>query len=225
MIEAPLRGSDNFSPQFQLRSFLPSASVSENRSAFHWPRCGNNANIHSYREPLPYQDGPLKDYYNVKQYVLHRDGYQCRSGKKGKHSKKLHVHHVIFKSKGGPDTPENLLTLCETCHQDLHAGKFELKAKGKRSATKHATEMGIIKSQLDECGIAHQVTYGYETKYKREQVLRWLKTHANDAIAACLADGDHVRAVAANAVLTHRLQCKLNSLKFYERHPKAALPH
>ncbi|MBK4738742.1 hypothetical protein [Noviherbaspirillum pedocola] len=36
---------------------------------------------------------------------------------------------------------------------------------------------------------------------------------------------DHTRAVAANAVLTHRLQCKLNAIKFYQRHPKAALPH
>ena len=34
---------------------------------------------------------------------------------------------------------------------------------------------------------------------------------------------DHVRAVAANAVKTHQLQCKLNATAFYERHSAQAL--
>lgn len=33
---------------------------------------------------------------------------------------------------------------------------------------------------------------------------------------------DHVRAVAANATETHRLQCKLNAMTFYARHPEQA---
>ena len=139
-----------------------------------------------------YQNGPLKDFYNVKQYVLDRDNYKCQSGEKVKHSKSLHVHHIIFRSKGGSDIPSNLITLCETCHENLHNGKFVI-LKGKKSKTKHATEMGIIKSQLSKSNIAHIETFGYETKYKREQILKLPKTHSNDAIAICMEDGELVK--------------------------------
>ncbi|PKH04500.1 HNH endonuclease, partial [Psychromonas sp. MB-3u-54] len=77
---------------------------------------------------------------------------------------KLHVHHVIFRSKDGTDTPGNLKVLCETCHNDLHAGKFELIAK--KSTTKHATEVGIVKTQLSKRWIFEE-TFGFETKFKR----------------------------------------------------------
>lgn len=159
--------------------------------------------IHKITNPkvtgVGYQNGPLKDFYNVKQYVLSRDGYKCQSGQTGRHSRKLHVHHIIFRSNNGPNTPENLITLCARCHDALHAGQFELKKKGKRSTTKHATQMGIIKSGLGESGIPHEATFGYETKYKREQILGWPKTHANDAVATCLEDGETV--VASNTIL------------------------
>ncbi len=74
-----------------------------------------------------YQNGAKKGFYNVKAFVLHRDNYTCRSGRKLKHSTKLHVHHKIFRSQGGTDTPNNLITLCEPCHNALHKGQFELK--------------------------------------------------------------------------------------------------
>jgi hypothetical protein len=32
-------------------------------------------------------------------------------------------HHVIFRSGGGGDVPDNLLWLCRPCHDDLHAGR------------------------------------------------------------------------------------------------------
>ena len=34
-------------------------------------------------------------------------------------------HHVQYRSHGGPDAPENLLWLCRTCHDDLHAGRID----------------------------------------------------------------------------------------------------
>jgi 5-methylcytosine-specific restriction endonuclease McrA len=149
--------------------------------------------IHKITKPdvsgAGYQNGVQKDFYNVKAYVLHRDGYKCKSGRKGKHSNKLHVHHIQFRSNGGTDTPTNLTTLCETCHSDLHAGKFELKAK--KSRTKHATEIGVIKSRLKkEWQFAE--TFGYETKFKREQVLGLPKEHYYDAVAICLEEGELV---------------------------------
>lgn len=149
-----------------------------------------------------YQEGALKDYYNVKQYVLHRDGYTCQSGHKGKHSAKLHVHHRIFRSNGGSNEPGNLTTLCETCHDALHAGSLVL-PKAKRSKTKHATEMGIIKSQLAKGPVIHQATFGYETKFKREQVLKLPKSHANDAVAICMEVGHLVEPLATILIKKH----------------------
>jgi len=139
---------------------------------------------------VSYQDGNQKGYYNVKAYVLHRDGYKCqrRGCKSG--DRKLHVHHIIWKSKGGTNEPKNLITLCSECHSELHDGVFEL--KGRRSKTKHATEIGIIKSQLRKGDWEFEETFGYMTKWKREQVLELPKSHVNDAVAICCAEGELV---------------------------------
>jgi 5-methylcytosine-specific restriction endonuclease McrA len=136
-----------------------------------------------------YQEGNQKDYYNVKAYVLHRDGYKCQHCRGKSKDKKLHAHHVIWKSNGGTDEPGNLLTMCETCHDDLHKGL--LKLSGKRSKTKHATEIGIVKSQLKKLWNFEEC-FGYETKWKREQFLELPKTHCNDAIAICCEEGEVV---------------------------------
>lgn len=151
---------------------------------------------------IGYQQGAQKEFYNVKQYVLHRDSYVCQSGRKIRHGRKLHVHHIVFRSEGGTDAPDNLVALCETCHADLHAGQFEYCKKGRRSRTRHATEMGILKSQLAKSNMTFTPTFGYETKYKREQ-LGWPKTHANDAVAACLEDGEAVIASKIMLVKQH----------------------
>jgi len=160
----------------------------------HWKVETASFDIHKITNPevtgKDYQQGVQKGYYNVKAYVLHRDNYQCLSGRKCKHSVKLHVHHKIFRSQVGSDSPSNLITLCETCHDNLHEGLFEL--KGKKSKTKHATEIGIIKSTLKKQWDFEE-TFGYETKFKREQILLLPKTHYYDAVAICCEDGDFVK--------------------------------
>lgn len=150
--------------------------------------------IHKITNPnvkgVDYQKGGQKDYYNMRAYILDRDNYKCQSGQKTKHSEKLHVHHIQFRSNGGTNIPSNLITLCEQCHLDLHDGKFEFKAKKFR--TKHATEIGIVKSQLKKVWDFTE-TFGYETKFKREQVLQLIKTHYNDAVAVCCEDDEWVK--------------------------------
>ncbi len=151
--------------------------------------------IHKITNPdvqgVDYQKGQQLGYYNVKAFVLHRDNYRCQSKQKIKHSAKLHVHHVIFRSNGGSDAPSNLKVLCETCHDALHRGGFEL--KGKRTPTKHATEIGIVKATLKKHWDFEE-TFGYETKFKREQVLGLSKTHYHDAVAICCEQGEWVEA-------------------------------
>ncbi len=150
-------------------------------------------------EGVDYQNGPLKDWYNVKAYVLHRDGHKCQSGQKGTHSVKLNVHHIQFKSRKGSNQHRNLITLCTTCHENLHEGKFEIKPK--RNATKHATEVSIVASRIKQSGWAFEPTFGYETKYKREEFLRLPKSHINDAIAICCEDGEVVEIKDGNTFL------------------------
>ena len=55
----------------------------------------------------------------IRKEVMYRDTNQCQSC--AKHIGLL-VHHKIPRSKGGSDEPENLITLCVTCHR-----KFEPK--------------------------------------------------------------------------------------------------
>lgn len=158
----------------------------------HWKVETASFDIHKISDPevRNYQNGNKKGFYNVKAYVLNRDGYKCQSGQKCSHSKKLHVHHIVFRSQGGTDESGNLTTLCENCHKNLHGGKFEI--KGKRSKTKHATQVGIIKSQLKKIWDFEE-TFGYETKFKRENVLHFSKTHYNDAVAICCGDGEVIK--------------------------------
>ena len=144
-------------------------------------------------EKLPvgtdYQLGEQYDQYNVRQYVLHRDGYTCRCcGAHGtsKMSVKLHVHHLESRKTGG-NAPDNLITLCEDCHKGYHAGRIKLpNAKRKRQSTRDAAFMGIMRKTLMERltslfpSIEVCTTYGYITKYWRERK-GIEKTHVSDA--------------------------------------------
>lgn len=52
-----------------------------------------------------------------------RDSFQCRHC----HSRSnLTPHHVIYRSSQGPDTLDNLLTLCMTCHEATHRHDLEI---------------------------------------------------------------------------------------------------
>ena len=146
--------------------------------------------IHKITNPevtgIGYQEGNQMGFYNVKAYVLARDNYTCQHCKGKSKDPKLHCHHIIFRSKNGTDTPDNLICLCNTCHDALHAGKIKL--SGRKSRTKHATEVGIIKSQIKKSGWDFIETFGYETKYKREQILKLPKTHYFDAVSICFGN-------------------------------------
>lgn len=136
-------------------------------------------------------DNPPKEkklFYNTKAYVLHRDNYKCQHCKGKTKDKKLEVHHIIFRSKGGSDHYSNLITLCHTCHSDLHDGKIDLKLKGHKSKTKHATHISIIKSQIRKnLSLKFEERYGYQTKYCREEKLGLAKEHWTDAVAISLS--------------------------------------
>ena len=56
-------------------------------------------------------------YERLRQQVLRRDGWICQYC--GNRSN-LEVHHKEFRSQGGNDSEENLITLCALCHSLFH---------------------------------------------------------------------------------------------------------
>ena len=141
-------------------------------------------------KPLPvgtdYQLGEQYDFYNTRQYVLHRDGYTCQCCGTHDNDVKLHVHHIESRQTGG-NVPNNLITLCEHCHKALHEGKIEFpKGKKRGRSYRDATFMGVMRNTLlerlkKEVDIPVMMTYGYITKYWREKA-GLEKSHINDAI-------------------------------------------
>lgn len=115
-----------------------------------------------------YQKGINYGFENTKAMVLNRDNYTCQYCK-GKHKdSKLEVHHIVFRSQGGSDEESNLITLCHTCHKNLHSGKITPKFKGKKKGTlKYATQMNSIRCQLLKYYPDAIETYGYVTKANR----------------------------------------------------------
>ena len=136
-----------------------------------------------------YQLGEQYNYYNVRQYVLHRDGYKCiYCGAKSteKNGVKFHIHHLESRKIGG-NAPSNLITLCESCHKLHHAGKLKLPVnKRKIKSMRDATFMGIMRKALMERlrnmfpNIEIKETMGYITKYWRERK-NIEKSHTSDA--------------------------------------------
>ena len=115
-----------------------------------------------------YRKGPNYGFENTKAMVLNRDNYKCQFCK-GKHKdSKLEVHHIIFRSKGGSDEQDNLITLCHTCHKDLHDNKIKPNFKGKTKGNlKYATQMNEIRSQLLKHYTEAIETFGFITKANR----------------------------------------------------------
>jgi 5-methylcytosine-specific restriction endonuclease McrA len=132
-----------------------------------------------------YQRGDMYGFQNLKQYVLKRDAYTCQTcKKKSKENVELHVHHIKFRSNGGTDTKNNLITLCKPCHGKLHrrknAQEHSFKLKPKATNTKHATEISIVAAQLRKSAWEFEETFGFVTKIDRmEQNLA--KRHFIDA--------------------------------------------
>ena len=159
-------------------------------------------------KPLPegtdYQHGEMMDSWNVREYVLYRDNHtcQCCKGKSG--CKELNVHHIESRKTGG-NAPNNLVTLCETCHNKYHRGEIKLPKTIKRSQSlRDAAFMGIMRwTFFDRLKDMYPgmvtYTYGYITKNTR--ITNGLeKNHATDAL--CIAN--HPKAKRVESVFIQK---------------------
>ena len=126
-----------------------------------------------------YQQGFNYGYSSRRSAILHRDNYTCQCC--GKKNCRLEVHHIKFRSNGGTDDEENLITLCKECHDGVHAGTVVLNKKPKKSKNlKHATHMSIIRSQLLKKYPDTIETFGFVTSENRNH-LKLNKAHYIDA--------------------------------------------
>ena len=118
-----------------------------------------------------YQQGEQLDFWNVREYVLFRDGHTCQCCKGKSKDKILNVHHIESRQTGG-NAPNNLITLCDTCHAGFHKGTVKLPKTIKRGMSfRDATFMGIMRwylyNKLKETYPNVNLTYGYITKNTR----------------------------------------------------------
>jgi len=121
-------------------------------------------------EGIGYQEGPQLGFWNVREYVLARDGHLCQWCKGKSKDTILNVHHIERRKTGG-NSPDNLLTLCETCHTLIHRTHQEHTIERKHRGFRDASHMGIIRRRIYEhtkdLFANVQLTYGYITKQTR----------------------------------------------------------
>lgn len=150
----------------KLHKFLPISSITVETASFDIQKIKN-----PFIQGEEYQQGEQLGFWNVREYVLFRDGHVCQCCKGKSKDKILNVHHIESRRTGG-DSPNNLITLCETCHKRYHKGEIKLPKHIKRSMSfRDAAFMGIMRwafyNKLMELYPNVRHTYGYITKNTR----------------------------------------------------------
>lgn len=117
-----------------------------------------------------YQQGEQLGFWNVREYVLFRDNHECQHCHGKSKDEGLNVHHIESRKTGG-NAPNNLITLCETCHNAYHKGEIRLNIKRGKNY-RDAAFMGIMrKTLLNRLRTVYpnvKETYGYITKNTRK---------------------------------------------------------
>lgn len=130
-----------------------------------------------------YQHGEQFGFWNVREYILWRDGHECQCCHGKFKDKVLNVHHIESRKTGG-DSPGNLITLCETCHNRYHKGEMKLDLK-RTPSLRDAAAMNVMRWNVynrlkKKLTVPVNLTYGYVTKHHRIEV-GLDKSHYNDA--------------------------------------------
>ena len=154
----------------KVTEILPVNSITVETASFDIQKI-KNLNIVS----TDYQHGEQFDFWNVREYILFRDGHKCQCCKGKSKDPVLNVHHIESRKTGG-NAPNNLITLCETCHKGYHNGTVSLPKNIRRGMKfNDAAFMGImrlaffnkVKETYEPLGIMVNMTYGYITKNTR----------------------------------------------------------
>jgi N6-L-threonylcarbamoyladenine synthase len=140
---------------------------------------------------IEYQNGKMKGFDSVKEYVKIRDGFKCHYADLRPDipcSDKLTVDHIIPRSKGGTNNPTNLVCCCEA-HNKAKGNMSYKEFTGKEPPAiedfRPATFMNVLKNyfvpKLQEMAPT-KYTFGLYTRRTRKE-WKLEKSHINDAIA------------------------------------------
>ena len=148
-----------------------------------------------------YQQGELFGYL-LREYLLHK--WQRTCAYCGNKDVPLQLEHIVPKSRGGSSRVFNLTLACKACNRRKGVqtaeefGYPEIQAQA-RVSLRDAAHVSSLKTavvqQVQALFRDDQVhtTFGYETKYKRIQVLGLPKSHCNDAVAIACQIGEVVK--------------------------------
>jgi 5-methylcytosine-specific restriction endonuclease McrA len=179
-----------------IASFLPIGRVRVEAGSFDTQKMQNPDIAH-----VEYQQGELQGYF-LREYVLEK--WQRKCAYCDAQGVPLEIEHIVPKSRGGSNRASNLTLACHACNQrkgQQTAAEFgfpQVQAKA-RVPLKDAAHVSSLKSRVvhdlqavfGESQVS--ITYGYETKYKRIQVLDLPKSHTNDAVAMACEIGEVVK--------------------------------
>jgi 5-methylcytosine-specific restriction endonuclease McrA len=158
-----------------------------------------------------YQQGELEGYL-LREYLLEKFQRTCVYC--GAQGVPLEIDHLLPKARGGSNRASNLTVACHLCNQrkgQQTAAEFGfpgVQAKA-RVPLRDAAHVSSLKSRVvhDLQAIFGEsqasITYGYETKYKRIQVLDLPKSHTNDAVAIACEIGEVVKPLE----IVHQIRC------------------
>ena len=134
---------------------------------------------------VDYQQGQTYGFYDERYFVFARDDYTCQVCGKSK-DKILQIHHIIYRSNGGTNRVDNLITVCTDCHISANhkKGGILYKWQEEHKKVKQYKEPPFMNSLRKRIFTKYPdaiITYGSETTPKRKE-MRLDKTHYNDAI-------------------------------------------
>ena len=84
----------------------------------------------------PHWNNPRARHLTPKQrvHILRRDGYRCQCPG-CPNQLYLEVHHLTYYCQQGTTTPDNLITLCASCHRNLHNGHLHIQGSAPENLT------------------------------------------------------------------------------------------
>lgn len=135
---------------------------------------------------VDYQHGQTYGFFDERYYVFARDNYTCQCCGKSK-DKILQTYHIVYRSNGGTNRVDNLITVCTDCHTSENHKKggifYQWQEEHKKvKQYKEPPFMNTLRKRIFTKYPEAVITYGSETTSKRKE-LDLDKTHYNDAIA------------------------------------------
>lgn len=158
-------------------------------------------------EGVEYQQGDLYGYANVKSFIMAREKCKCQLCSKLVLGCKTNLHHIIPRSKGGTDKPNNLALLHEDCHKRLHKEHLE-NTLVKNKQYKEPTFMSIINKRFWKDYPNMSITYGNITFVNRCN-FGIEKSHSNDAFIIAGGDNTYSRSIEMDLSQKRRNDRKL----------------